>query len=71
MLFGFEPRRKAIFLVAGDKSGNWDDWYRKVVPKPTGGLRSTWRSWKQHQMAEICITAGVTQAELPGATEAA
>jgi hypothetical protein len=32
MLFAFDPRRKAIFLIAGDKSGNWDAWYRKAVP---------------------------------------
>jgi hypothetical protein len=28
----FRPRREAIFLVAGDKFGNFDAWYRKVVP---------------------------------------
>jgi hypothetical protein len=32
MLFAFDPRREAIFLVAGDKAGNWDAWYRKAVP---------------------------------------
>jgi hypothetical protein len=32
MLFAFDPRREAIFLVAGDKAGNWNTWYRKAVP---------------------------------------
>jgi hypothetical protein len=32
LLFAFDPRREAIFLVAGDKAGNWDGWYRKAVP---------------------------------------
>ena len=32
MLFAFDPRREAIFLVAGDKAGNWDAWYSKAVP---------------------------------------
>jgi hypothetical protein len=32
MLFAFDPKREAIFLVAGDKFGNWDAWYRKAVP---------------------------------------
>jgi hypothetical protein len=32
ILFAFDPRREAIFLVAGDKSGNWDGWYREAVP---------------------------------------
>jgi hypothetical protein len=32
MLFAFDPVREAIFLVAGDKSGNWDGWYREAVP---------------------------------------
>lgn len=32
MLFAFDPRRRAIFLVAGDKAGNWDTWYQKAIP---------------------------------------
>jgi hypothetical protein len=32
VLFAFDPRRKAILLVAGDKAGNWDGWYRKAIP---------------------------------------
>ena len=32
LLFAFDPRREAIFLVAGDKAGNWDAWYRKAIP---------------------------------------
>ena len=32
ILFAFDPRRAAIFLVAGDKSGNWEGWYREAVP---------------------------------------
>ena len=32
ILFAFDPRREAIFLVAGDKSGNWEGWYREAVP---------------------------------------
>ena len=32
LLFAFDPRREAILLVAGDKAGNWDGWYRKAIP---------------------------------------
>lgn len=32
MLFVFDPGRQAVFLVAGDKSGQWDSWYRKNIP---------------------------------------
>jgi hypothetical protein len=32
MLFAFDPRREAIVLVAGDKAGNWDGWYREAIP---------------------------------------
>ncbi len=31
-LFAFDPERRAIFLVAGDKSGQWEDWYRVNIP---------------------------------------
>jgi hypothetical protein len=32
LLFAFDPEREAIFLVAGDKSGRWDTWYRRAIP---------------------------------------
>ncbi len=32
MLFAFDPHRKAIVLVAGDKAGNWQGWYRTNIP---------------------------------------
>ncbi len=32
MIFAFDPEREAIFLVAGDKSGNWENWYREAIP---------------------------------------
>ena len=31
MLFAFDPRRTAIVLVAGDKSGEWTRWYRRAI----------------------------------------
>lgn len=32
MLFAFDTRRRAIFLVAGDKAGNWKRWYKENLP---------------------------------------
>src|ERR1700683_2901993 len=32
ILFCFDARRKAILLVAGDKSGQWQDWYKRAIP---------------------------------------
>ncbi|WP_245592428.1 type II toxin-antitoxin system RelE/ParE family toxin [Actinomadura rifamycini] len=28
----FDPVREAIFLVAGDKEGNWENWYKESIP---------------------------------------
>jgi hypothetical protein len=33
ILFVFDPWRSAILLVAGDKSGNWKQWYREAIPR--------------------------------------
>jgi hypothetical protein len=33
ILLVFDPWRAAILLVAGDKSGQWDKWYRAAVPR--------------------------------------
>lgn len=32
VLFAFDPKRSAILLVAGDKAGNWTNWYKKNIP---------------------------------------
>jgi hypothetical protein len=32
ILFIFDPRRQAILLLGGDKSGNWKSWYDKSIP---------------------------------------
>ena len=31
ILFIFDPRRKAILLLGGDKAGNWKSWYDKNI----------------------------------------
>ena len=31
-LFAFDPRRSAILLPGGDKSGQWQSWYRRSIP---------------------------------------
>ena len=33
MLFAFDPRRYAILLLGGDKSGQWSEWYRRAIPE--------------------------------------
>ena len=32
VLFAFDAKRKAILLVGGDKSSNWNIWYKKNIP---------------------------------------
>ncbi|MFD6448138.1 type II toxin-antitoxin system RelE/ParE family toxin [Promicromonospora sp. NPDC060204] len=32
VLFAFDPARRAVLLVAGDKAGRWDEWYRATIP---------------------------------------
>ena len=32
VLFSFDPRRQAILLIGGDKSGEWNSWYAWAVP---------------------------------------
>lgn len=31
-LFAFDPERKAIVLLGGDKTGDWSGWYERNVP---------------------------------------
>ena len=32
VLFAFDPRRRAILLLGGDKTGEWSSWYAWAVP---------------------------------------
>lgn len=32
ILFAFDTARQAVLLVAGDKSGQWDRWYKRAIP---------------------------------------
>jgi hypothetical protein len=33
ILFVFDPWRSSILLVAGDKAGQWNAWYREAIPQ--------------------------------------
>jgi hypothetical protein len=33
ILFAFDPWRSSILLVAGDKAGQWREWYRQAIPR--------------------------------------
>ncbi len=32
ILFAFDPRRQAVLLIGGDKTGQWSAWYEKAIP---------------------------------------
>ncbi|MFT3799199.1 type II toxin-antitoxin system RelE/ParE family toxin [Microbacterium sp.] len=32
ILFAFDPKRRAILLIAGDKAGRWKQWYDQNIP---------------------------------------
>lgn len=32
ILFVFDPWRSSILLVAGDKAGQWNAWYKEAIP---------------------------------------
>jgi hypothetical protein len=33
ILFAFDPWRSSVLLVAGDKAGRWQHWYRQAIPR--------------------------------------
>jgi hypothetical protein len=33
IIFAFDPTRSALLLPGGDKSGNWQRWYRDNIPR--------------------------------------
>lgn len=33
IIFAFDPERKAILLIGGDKAGQWKRWYSENIPR--------------------------------------
>ena len=47
ILFAFDPKRRAIMLLAGDKAGNWKKWYRVNIPIAHRKLDRHWAWMKE------------------------
>lgn len=45
ILFVFDPKRKAIMLVGGDKQRKWSKWYAKAIPE----AESRYVQWLEDQ----------------------
>ena len=53
-LFAFDPRREAVILLGGDKTGDWKGWYERSIPRADrlfdqhlrdmGGGEGRWRT---------------------------
>jgi DNA-binding XRE family transcriptional regulator len=43
-LFAFDPWRSSVLLVAGDKSGRWQQRYREAIPRAGALTRPTFRN---------------------------
>ena len=41
ILFVFDPRRRAVLLVAGDKAGQWKRWYNEGIRWLSSAMRRT------------------------------
>jgi hypothetical protein len=49
LIFAFDPLREAVFLVAGDKSGQWRTWYRTAIPLADARFEEHLTSLKEEQ----------------------
>jgi hypothetical protein len=47
ILFIFDPARNAVLLVAGDKSGWWDQWYRDAIPAAEAAYEAYLKGMRQ------------------------
>ena len=39
VLFVFDPRRMALLLLGGNKTGQWEEWYRTAIPTANGSTQ--------------------------------
>jgi hypothetical protein len=47
ILFIFDPERNAVLLTAGDKAGQWSEWYRHAIP----AAEAHYAAWLEHLVA--------------------
>jgi hypothetical protein len=84
ILYVFDPKRNAVLLVAGDKAGQWESWYRSAIAAGMERLRAEQRAYRLAELrrrlgfsqAQVADRMGVTQGRvsaienaMPGATE--
>ena len=48
ILFVFDPQRRAVLLVAGDKAGSWNAWYDKAIPI----AERRYEEWKRSEVGD-------------------
>jgi hypothetical protein len=51
ILFVFDPWRSAVLLMAGDKSGQWNRWYREAIPEAEQ-LYATYLQEREKEMGD-------------------
>jgi hypothetical protein len=51
ILLCFDPWRSAILLIAGDKSGQWNRWYREAIPQAEE-LYATYLKEREEEIAD-------------------
>jgi hypothetical protein len=51
LLFIFDPQRRAVFLVGGDKAGNGQTGIRRLFRKPSKPMRNTWSTRRRSEQA--------------------
>jgi len=49
ILLAFDPWRSAILLIAGDKAGQWQRWYREAIPR----AEQLYESYLQERRKEL------------------
>lgn len=49
ILFAFDPERRAVLLVAGNKAGTWNRWYAENIPL----AEERYRKWLSGDYDEV------------------
>lgn len=49
LLFVFDPQRRAVVLVGGDKAGKWRGWYRTAIPLAEAAYAEHQKRAQEHQ----------------------
>ncbi|MFJ2368169.1 type II toxin-antitoxin system RelE/ParE family toxin [Microbacterium sp. NPDC087665] len=69
ILFAFDPLQQGIFLIAGDKAGEWKSWYSRNIPIADDLYDTHLKKIEERRRREEEVRRGAQRGRRPSSTK--